>query len=159
MRKLSNRTIAWVMLSALAGAPAALPFARAAAAQDEGKESTVVDLDTELAKQMEVMDKGLKKLRRSLRKPESNADSLKTIEAVHKAAVKSKDMVPTMAAKMPEADRAKFVEGYKKEMEAVIKNLEAMQAAVKENKNDKAQELYTALKKQEDKGHEKYTEQ
>jgi soluble cytochrome b562 len=160
MKQLKIRTFAAVMAAAMVGAPAGMNFARAAAAQDEKEsEKKVADLDTELAKQMEIMDKGLKKLRRSLRKAESNAESLKTIEDVHKAAVKSRDLTPAMAAKKPEAERAKFVEGYKKEMDAVIKNLEAMQAAVKEGKNDKAQELYTALKKQEDTGHEKYTEQ
>ena len=162
MKQLRTRTIAVVMLSALVGAPSGMNFARAAAAaqdEKESKEKKVADLDTELAKQMEVIDSGMKKLRRSLRKPESNKESLETIEKVHAAAVKSKDMTPAMAAKIPEAKRAEWVAAYKKDMEAMIKTVEEMRDAVKDNKNDKAQELYKTIKTQEDKGHEKYTEQ
>jgi hypothetical protein len=159
MKQLRTRTIAMVMLSAMVGAPAGMQVARAAAAAQDDKEKKVADLDTELAKQMEVIDSGMKKLRRSLRKPESNKESLETIEKVHAAAVKSKDMTPAMASKIPEAERAKWVAAYKKDMEAMIKTVEEMRDAVKDNKNDKAQELHASLKKQEDKGHEKYTEQ
>ena len=158
MKQLRIKTLAVVVMSALVGAPAGLPFARAAA-QDEGKEKKVADLDTELAKQMEIVDSGMKKLRRSLRKAESNKESLETIEKVHKALVKSKDFTPAMAAKVPEAERAKWVESYKKDMEATIKTVEELRAAVKDNKNDEAQKIYATIKKQEDKGHEKYTEQ
>ena len=156
MKQLRKRTIAAVVMAALVGAPCGMAFARAAA-QDEEKK--VVDLDTELAKQMEVIESGVKKLRRSLRKAESNKESLETIEKVHAAAVKSKDMTPAMAAKVPEAERAKFVENYKKDMETFIKTMDEMKAAVKDSKNDKAMELYQSIKKQEEKGHEKYTQQ
>lgn len=128
-----------------------------AAAQDEEK-STVKDLDTELAKQMEIIDEAMKKLRRTLRKPDQNADSLKLIENMEKASIKSKDLIPAMAAKVPEAERAKFVAGYKKDMETFIKSVGEMKAAVKDNNNEKANEIYKTLKQHEDKGHEKYTE-
>ena len=142
------------------GRPVLKPVAAmAAAAQDkEGGEKKVKDLDTELAKQMEVIDEAVKKLRRTLRKAESNKDSLELIDKVEKAATKSKDLVPALAAKKPEADRAKFVENYKKDMDAFIKSVGEMKAAVEAGQNDKAQEVYKNLKTQEDKGHEKYTE-
>src|SRR4051794_34331441 len=118
MKHMTKRTLLAVALSGLLGLPAGLGIqtarAAVAAAQDEkeSKEKKVADLDTELAKQMEVIDGGMKKLRRSLRKAESNKESLETIEKVHAAAVKSKDMVPARAAKVPEAERAKFVAAY-----------------------------------------------
>ena len=155
MNQFRVKTLAAVIAAGLVAAPAGLQFARAAQEQ----ESQVVDLDTELAKQMEAVDSGMKKLRRSLRKAESNAESLKTIETVHKALVKSKDLVPAMAAKVPEAERAKWVEAYKKDMDKTIKTMDELRAAVKDGKNDKAQEIYQTLKKQEDDGHKKYTEQ
>jgi soluble cytochrome b562 len=142
------------------GRPVLKPVAAmAAAAQEkEGGEKKVKDLDTELAKQMEVIDESMKKLRRTLRKPESNKESLELIDKVEKAATKSKDLVPALAAKKPEADRPKFVENYKKDMDAFIKSVGEMKAAVQAGQNDKAQEVYKSLKTQEDKGHEKYTE-
>jgi len=162
MKQLRKRTIAAVVLAAMVGAPSAVNFARAAApapaAAQEEKEKKVADLDTELAKQMEVIDEGMKKLRRTLRKAESNKESLEWIEKIEKASTKSKDLIPALAAKKPEAERAKFVENYKKDMEAFIKGVGEMKAAVQDGKNDKAQEVYKNLKTQEDKGHEKYTE-
>ena len=146
-----------VFVAALAAGLFALPSAAVAQEKDEEK-STVKDLDTELAKQMEIIDESMKKLRRTLRKAESNADSLVLIEKMEKACVASKDLVPAMASKVPEAERAKWVEAYKKEMEVTIKTVGEMKAAVKANNNDKANELYKTLKQQEDKGHEKYTE-
>jgi hypothetical protein len=159
MMNLKLKTAAVVMLSALLGAPAVLPFGRTAAAQEADKEKKVADLDTELAKQMEVMDSGMKKLRRSLRKAESNKESLETIEKVHAAAVKAKDMTPAMASKIDAGKRAEWVAAYKKDMEATIKTIEQMRDAVKDGKNDEAVKLHATIKKQEDKGHEKYTEQ
>ena len=146
-----------VLAAALAAGLFALPSAAVAQEKDDEK-STVKDLDTELAKQMEIMDESMKKLRRTLRKPDSNPDSLVLIEKLEKACVASKDLVPAMAAKIPEAERAKWVEAYKKDMEVTIKTVGEMKAAVKANNNDKANELYKTLKQQEDKGHEKYTE-
>ena len=147
-----------VAAALLAGLALVSPASVAAQDKEEGQ-STVKDLDTELAKQMEIIDEGIKKLRRTLRKAESNAESLEWIDKIEKAATKSKDLTPAMAAKIPEAERAKWVENYKKDMDAFIKNLGEMRAAVKDSKNDKAQEIYKTLKQQEDKGHEKYTEQ
>ena len=146
-----------VVAAALAAGLFAMPAVAVAQEKDDEK-STVKDLDTELAKQMEIMDESMKKLRRTLRKAESNADSLVLIEKLEKACVASKDLVPAMASKIPEAERAKWVEAYKKDMEATIKTVGEMKAAVKANNNDKANELYKTLKQLEDKGHEKYTE-
>jgi len=133
----------------------------ALAAQDKDKDESkakVKDLDTELAKQMETIDEGMKKLRRSLRKPENNKESLEWIEKIEKAAAKSKDLIPARAAKVPEGERAKYVENYKKDMDTFIKSVGDMKSAVKDGKNDLAQDIYKTLKTQEDKGHEKYTE-
>ena len=151
-----NRPLTLTLAAAVCLGAASLP--RAAVAQDKEETSQVKDLDTELAKQMEVIDEGMKKLRRTLRKADSNAESLEWIDKIEKASAKSKDLVPAMAAKIPEAERAKWVENYKKDMDVFIKAVGEMKAAVKAGKNDQAQEVYKTLKTHEDKGHEKYTE-
>lgn len=157
MNRFKNPFALAVVAAVCAGA---LSFSRPAAAQEkEESTSQVKDLDTELAKQMEVIDEAMKKLRRTLRKAESNADSLEWIDKLEKASVKSKELVPAMAAKVPEAERAKWVEAYKKDMDIFIKSVGELRAAVKAGSNDKAQEIYKTLKTHEDKGHEKYTEQ
>lgn len=142
-----------VSAALLVGRPLMLSSVAVAAAADEKKQD-----ETELAKQMEVIEEAMKKLRRTLRSSDSNTESLEWIAKIEKASAKSKDLIPVKAAKIPEAERVKWVENYKKDMEAFIKSVGEMKAAVKDGKNDKAQEVYKSLKTQEDKGHEKYTE-
>lgn len=157
MNRLKNPFALALAAAVCAGA---VTFSRPVVAQEkEESASQVVDLDTELAKQMEVMDEAMKKLRRTLRKPDSNKESLEWIDKLEKASTKSKELIPAKLAKMPEAERAKVVEAYKKDMDAFLKGVAEMKAAVKAGSNDKAQTVYKTLKKHEDEGHEKYTEQ
>ena len=157
MNRFKYRPLTLVLAAVLCAGTSTLPRL-ARAAQEKDTEKKVKDLDTELAKQMETIDESMKKLRRSLRKPESNKESLELIEKMEKAATKSRDLVPARAAKVPEAERAKYIEDYKKQMDAFIKSVGEMKAAVTDGKNDKAQEIYKTLKTQEDKGHDKFTE-
>ena len=112
--------------------------------------------DTELAKQMEAIDDAAKKLRRSLKKPEQNADSLKLIGQMQAAAVASKELEPAKAAKMPEAEKAKFVAEYRREMAKVITEMVNLELAVLDNQNEKAEEILKNLKQLEESGHEKF---
>jgi soluble cytochrome b562 len=74
-----------------------------------------------------------------------------------KAAMEAcKKLVPAMASSLPEADRAKFVESYKKDMDAVIAEMGKMEKAVKDGKNADAQAILKKLSEMEEAGHEKY---
>ena len=157
MNRLKNPFALALAAAVCAGA---VSFSRPAVAQEKADSSSQVkDLDTELAKQMEVMDEAMKRLRRTLRKADSNAESLEWIDKLEKASVKSKELIPAKLAKMPEAEKTKVMEAYKKDMDVFLKAVGEMKAAVKAGSNDKAQEIYKTLKTYEDKGHEKYTEQ
>jgi soluble cytochrome b562 len=112
--------------------------------------------DTELQKKMEEIETGLKKLRRTLRKAEENPESLKTIAQVKVAMEASKKLPPAMAASLPEAERAKFIESYKKDIDAVIAEMGKMEKAVKDGKNADAQAVLKKLSEMEEAGHEKY---
>ena len=112
--------------------------------------------ETELSKKMEEVETGLKKLRRTLRKTEENAESLKTIAQVKGLMEECKKLTPAMASSLPEAERAKFVESYKKDMDAVIADMGKMEKAVKDGKNDEAQNILKKLSEKEEAGHEKY---
>jgi soluble cytochrome b562 len=112
--------------------------------------------DTELQKKMEEIESGLKKLRRTLRKPEENAESLKTIAKVKEAMEASKKLAPAMASSVPEGERAKFIESYKKDIDGVIAEMNKMEKAVKDGKNADAQAVLKKLSDMEEAGHEKY---
>jgi len=154
----------WVLLAAAAFvAVPALPFtaltpAARAADDSEGGGKKKKDKDTELQKHMEVIEAAMKKLRRSLPKSDQNAESLKQIADIQKAAKACVDLIPAMASTVPAGERDKFVASYKKDMEAFIGEVGKMEQAVKDGKNDEAVEIHKKLKELEDKGHEKYNQ-
>lgn len=115
--------------------------------------------DTELAKQMEIIDGSMKKLRRTLKAADQNAESMKLIEEMKKASIASKALIPVMAKDVPEAERAKFVAAYQAAMDVFIAEVDKLAAAVKENKSEAAQEIYTKLKEMEDTGHKQFTKE
>ena len=111
---------------------------------------------SELHGHMEDIDELLKKLRKTCRKAESNEESLKLLTEIQELMVKSKAMVPSKAAKLPEADRAKFVADYRKEMAATIGMFLDMEQAILSGDNGKAQEIYKAITEREDKDHDQF---
>jgi hypothetical protein len=115
--------------------------------------------DTELAKHMESIQDNLKKLRKSIKTPAENPQSLELLTKLQQDTVASKALTPAKAAKAAEAERAKFVAGYRKDMAALLEHLCKIEVALIDNDNAKAEELFKGLKKLEDDGHEKYSEE
>ena len=106
-----KKNVAWVLL---AGLVVASPLAvRPALAAD----------DTELAKQMEVMQDAQKELRKSIKTAEGNTTSLEALTKFQQATIASKALVPAKAVKMPEAEKAKFVAAYRNDMAAMLVHL------------------------------------
>jgi soluble cytochrome b562 len=149
---LFNKLPIRIALAAALIAPAYLasPLVRTVAAADDKVKKG------ELHEHMEAMDGAMKKLRRSLKDAAQKDESLKQIEAFVKAAKACRDMTPSEAAKKPEADRAKYVEEYKKQMDAVIAEMGKMETAVKAGNAEEAQKIHAGLKKLEEKGHDAY---
>ncbi len=121
-------------------------------AAKEGKEKT------ELHHRMKEMDDAMKKLRRTLKSADTNADSLDLIAKIEQLAVTCKSMTPSKAATLPEADRPKFIASYRKEMAGLLTEVCKMESAVLDGDNAKAQEIFANLKEMEDKGHDKFNE-
>ncbi len=146
-----KRGVSLLLLSGLlVAAPLTAPPAARAA---EGAE------DTELAKQMEEMDDDLKKLRKSLKAPAENPASLELLSKLQMVTVTSKVLIPVKAAELPEAEKAKFVAAYRKDMAVLLEHLCQMEVALLDGDNAKAEELFKGLKKIEDDGHEKYSDE
>ncbi len=143
-----KKNVAWVLV--LVGLVVASPVTVRSAAAAE---------DTELAKQMEVMQDAQKELRKSVKSAEGNATSLEALTKYQQATIAAKALVPAKAAKMPEGEKAKFVAAYRKEMTALLSHLVQIEVAVLDGDNAKAEELFKGLKKIEDDGHEKFSEE
>ncbi len=113
---------------------------------------------SELHKKMEVMDEGMKKLSRTLKKADQNEVSLKVIDQIIGLAKECREMTPSHAAKLKDAEKAKFIEEYKKSMTQLIDTMEEMKKAVVAGDNDKAKELRSKLKDMKEDGHDKFME-
>ena len=66
------------------------------------------------------------------------------LTAIQQRMVACKEMIPERAAKIPEADRAKFLAHYRKEMAGVIIDFCQVEQAILDGDNAKATELYQA---------------
>jgi soluble cytochrome b562 len=148
-----KQTLSLLFAAAIVAAPVITftSFTAPATAADEKK------LDTPLQKHMEAMETEMKSLRKSLKKSEETAASLKSIENLKKESQACVALIPDMAKSVPEAERAAFTAGYKKMMEEFLAEVDKLETAVKAGKNEEAVEIHKKLKKMEDKGHEKYT--
>jgi RNA polymerase-interacting CarD/CdnL/TRCF family regulator len=141
-----------LLIAALLAAPMSFILSSNVRAEEKVKKS-------ELDKKMEVMDEGMKKLKRTLKKPDENPASLKVVTDIIDAATACRDMVPLKVEKLPEADRKKAVEEYKAAMTKTIATMQEMKKAIEAGDNAKALELHKSLKSMEEDGHDKFKEE
>jgi hypothetical protein len=115
------------------------------------------DKETELHRNMEAMDTGLHALKASVKDATKNAESLATVVEMQAAAQVCKTQTPKMTAEVPEAERAGFVKSYRKQIIVLQQKLLELETALLDGDQAKSEELYRALKKLEEDGHEKFT--
>jgi len=111
---------------------------------------------TPMGKAMVQIDDGMKKLRRSLRNKDNNAQSLETIAKVEEAALECKSMTPSRATTMPSDQQPAYLTDFRKQMAALLINMCNMETAVLDGDNAKAQQIYKQLKQQEEDGHDQF---
>jgi hypothetical protein len=149
-----QRTAVCLFTACMLAMPSAMLLTRPAAAQAAPEEKKVKK--SELNNHMEDIDDMMKRLRRTVRKPESNEESLKLIADIEQLMVTSKSLIPTKAEKVPEADRPKFVAAYRKQMANVLGIFCQMEEALCDGDNKKAQALYKTITTEEDKDHDQF---
>jgi hypothetical protein len=113
---------------------------------------------SELANNMSDIDDTMKKLRRSIRKPEADAQSLQLIADLQRQMLTCKTMIPSKTAKIPEADRPKFIAAYRKEMAGVMINFCELEQAILDGDHPKAIDIYKSITEREDKAHDQFME-
>lgn len=157
LRSLSIAALASVALTALptsprASTPASTPHS-ALRAQEGGEAE-----ETELARRMEVVEEGMKFLRRGLRDPEARDECLARIVSMEEAALACKGLVPAMAAQVPEAEREAFVRAYRRDMAELLIGILRLEQAVLDGDVEAARARWRELSDLEDAGHERFTE-
>ena len=123
-----------------------------------GEAGEAADELTPLAKQMEVVEQGLRKLRRSVRDPERNAESIELLAGMQRAALESKSQRPVMTERVPEAERDAFLADYRKGMIALLEGLLAIEKSLLDGDNRAAREHTKRVAEMEDSGHDKFVD-
>ncbi|RMH01473.1 MAG: hypothetical protein D6702_11205 [Planctomycetota bacterium] len=133
----------------------ALPLLAAGGQDPSGHEEE----ETPLARQMHVMEEGLKFLRRSIRDPERNQESLAALLRVQAAAQAAKTEAPRMAAGLAEAERPAFVLAYRRGIIGVQRAFLDLEEALLTGDNDHAREVFARIRDLAESGHERFTEE
>ncbi len=114
--------------------------------------------DTPLTEQMNIINKNVKKLRKDVKKAELNKESAALAKECAEAATKAKELAPATAAKVPAAEKDKFIAEYKKQMDDLIATFKELEKNLADNKNEDAEKLIEKVLDQKKKGHDKFTE-
>ena len=112
--------------------------------------------DTPLHTAMESINKSYKKLRTQITDAGKNEDSLKLLLDMQKNVLAAKGEVPVTAEKVAAADKPKFIQGYRTEMNGLLTHLIKIETAVLEGKNSDAEKLVAGLMDIKKAGHDKF---
>jgi hypothetical protein len=106
---------------------------------------TKVEKKTELEKRMGRVGKAYKKLKKQVADPGQNPSSVLLVEEMRTAMGEALDLTPARAQDIPEADRPKFIEDYKKGIQAMLDKFSGLEDALKANDNAGAQAIIAKI--------------
>jgi len=120
------------------------------------EEKAHAEPDTELGKVMEKLNGAWRKLRRQVNDPTANASSVELVAVVKEQSEKAVTLQPDKTKDLPEADRAKFVQGYQEKMKEFSAKLDKLSAAFKANDNTAAAALLKEIGQLQRESHKEY---
>ncbi|MBM3989816.1 MAG: hypothetical protein FJ298_02290 [Planctomycetes bacterium] len=123
---------------------------------DEGKDDPQ---KCPLEQSMEAMADSIRALRRSLRDPSKQADSLAGLAKLEADIVAAKSQTPRRAAKLSEAERPRFVADYRSEMIRMLEQALVVEKAVLGGQQEAALAAFEELRGLEDPAHARFTEE
>jgi soluble cytochrome b562 len=136
--------------------PAPPAQTEAAAPAQAGAPSAKAEHKTPLAKDMDKINWAMRKLRKQIDDPASNASSLDLVAKVRAAAEDATGQTPSWAAEKPEAARAKFVADFQADMKDFVGKVDSLAAALQANDNAGAAKIYKDLLSAERQGHKEF---
>ena len=125
---------------------AALAFAFPALAEEE----------TPLGKEMEKAAKAMKAIGRAQKEGKVTKDMVSKVADIKAAFEAAAKLEPAKTKDVPAAEKAKFLADYKTSMEATIKDLDALKAAVESEKADEVGKALEKLNAGKKEGHKAY---
>jgi len=134
-----------------------LPFALMVPAQEPKKEHKKEHKpETELEGKMDEMGGAFRKLRGQIQDASKNADSIALVEKIRAAATEAAKLKPAKTEDLPEADRAKFVAEFQKDMKELIGNFDKLEAALKAGDNASAAKQIGDIRAAQKEGHKEF---
>ena len=112
--------------------------------------------DTPLAKEMKVVNKNLRTLKRQVGDAAKKDENLQLLATIKKSVEASSKLDPAKTKDQPAGDQAAYVEKFKKQMADLGKSFDEVEAAVKADKPDDAKKAFEKLSEQKEKGHKDF---
>jgi hypothetical protein len=123
-----------------------------------GAEPALGEPETPLKAAMEAIEQSLGRLRHALRDDAQPEEALAAVAAMEEATLRAKLLVPPLADKAPEAERAALVRDYRKLLVELMASQLALEAELLDGDLEGARERFKEVRAFEDTGHERFTE-
>ena len=138
--------------------PLALPLALAAprSSQEKQEKKEEKEPESELAQLMEKLEDQLKPLRKNLREDGSPAVARAALVEIERLTLACKELEPSAAAKLPEAERAAFVTAFRRTMVDFLTRQLELEAALLDGDAAAAQAAFDRFREMEDSSHERF---
>ena len=114
------------------------------------------DDDTPLAKNMSGMNKALRTLKRQIADASKKDENVGLIGKIKTSIAEAAKLEPKKTKDIPEAEKAAYIEKYKKQLTDLNKTFEGIEAALTAGKADDAKALFDKLSEQKEKGHKDF---
>ncbi|NUP97077.1 MAG: hypothetical protein HUU28_13030 [Planctomycetaceae bacterium] len=112
-----------------------------------------------LEERMHAMEDSIRALRRSLKDPAKQAESLALVAKLEADILAAKGETPRLAPKVPEAERAKFLVDYRLEMIGMLEHTIALEKALLAGAPEAVTAAFEKLRALEDPAHARFTEE
>ena len=117
---------------------------------------TFAEEDTALAKEMKVVNKNLRTLKRQVEDASKKDENLALIATAKKSIDAALKLEPEKTKDVPAGEKAAYLQKYKAQMGDLGKTFDELDAAVKAGKVDDAKKLFEKLSEEKEKGHKDF---
>ena len=122
-----------------------------------GSQATVrAEDDTPLAKNMSGMNKALRTLKRQIADAAKKDENVGLIGKIKASLAEAVKLEPKKTKEVPEAEKAAYLEKYKKQLAELGKTFDDIETALKADKPNDAKALFDKLSEQKEKGHKDF---
>ncbi len=112
--------------------------------------------DTPLAKNMSATNKLLRTLKRQIADPAKKDENVGMLEKIKTNVTEAAKLEPKKTKDVPAAEKAAYLDKYKKQLADLLKTFTDLQTAVKDGKLDDAKALFDKLSEEKEKGHKDF---